>query len=362
MNGKRKNAMVIASSMAFTLPSFLQRTKNTVALTDSLVIAALQGVQGSAETMVQRISGIKIQEGKVSFVITLSPEMVKEKAEVEKACEQAVLNIPGVKQVSIIVTAEKPVQPTETKRAVWNTNPIPEVAKIIAISSGKGGVGKSTTAVNLARALVKRGFKVGLLDGDIYGPSLPKMLGIQQKPEIVDNKIIPLNVHGLKCISIGFLVGEDSAIIWRGPQATKALHQMLRDVAWGELDYLLIDMPPGTGDIHLSLVQQVPVNGAVIVTTPQEVALADARKSIDMFAKVNVPIIGIIENMSGFTDPDTGKTHFIFGEGGGHKLAEQTQSPYLGSVAIDMELRIASDNGTEYTDTHHVYHTLSLQL
>jgi len=246
-----------------------------------------------------------------------------------------------------------------TRSAIWNFTPVEGVSRIIAVASGKGGVGKSTTAVNLAYALARAGKRVGLLDADIYGPSVPRMTGLNAKPEVKDNRIIPLHSQGVAVMSMGFLVGGDSALVWRGPQLTKALHQMLRTVAWGNkeapLDILLIDMPPGTGDIHLSLVQQAPVDGAIIVTTPQEVAVADARKCIDMFRKVNVKILGVIENMSGFADPATGTVHAIFGEGGGKRLAESAGVPFLGEVPIDIGLRIASDTGAAFEDKAAIY-------
>ena len=326
--------------------------KKTV-LTEAEIISALKKVKDNDIDVIEAglISGIKINEGKISFVVTIKPQDKNSKAWLQQACEKAVSKISGVKSVVAIMTADKP----QIKPAVWNSNRISGIAKIIAVSSGKGGVGKSTTTVNLAHSLYKIGKKVGLLDADIYGPSIPKMLGINGQPEIKDNKIIPLVANGIKCMSIGFLVGEDSAVIWRGPQATKALNQMLRDVEWEELDYLLIDMPPGTGDIHLSLAQQVPVDGVVIVTTPQEVALADARKSIEMFKKVNVPIIGIIENMSGFVDKESGKTHYIFGEGGGKKLGLATGSPFLGTIPIDISLRESGDAGIVFPDDADYY-------
>ncbi len=246
-----------------------------------------------------------------------------------------------------------------TKKAVWNFTPIEGVARVYAVASGKGGVGKSTTAVNLAHALSNAGKRVGLLDADIYGPSLPRMMGINGKPDIKEGMIVPLKSHGIAVMSMGFLVGEDSALVWRGPQVTKALYQMLRQTAWGTkdtpLDVLIIDMPPGTGDTHLSLVQQAPINGAVIVTTPQDVAVADARKCIDMFQKVNVPIVGVIENMSGFTDPDSGKLHAIFGSGGGLRLARSCNVPFLGEIPIDMALREAADAGAPYSDARGFY-------
>lgn len=320
------------------------------------------------------ISGLAVNDGKVSFVITVSPSDIGNKSWLQEACEKAVKSVPGVKSVSVVMTAQtegkdagdgvRPVTPP--RRAVWNTEPLQNVSRIIAVASGKGGVGKSTTAVNIAHALGRLGKKVGVLDADIYGPSLPRMMGLDAKPDIIDNRIIPLMSHGIACMSMGFLIDEKSAIIWRGPQVTKALQQMLRDVVWGTsanpLDVLLIDMPPGTGDVHLSLAQQVPVNGVVIVTTPQDVAVADALKSIDMFHKVNVPIIGVIENMSGFTDPATGVTHAIFGTGGGRRLAAATSSPFLGGIPIDLSLREASDTGACYEDKLKYFSAIAEQL
>lgn len=375
------------------------------------ILNALRNVMDRGSDVVSRgmISAITINGSKVSFLITIDPRDKESKSWLEGACRNAVQSLPGVETVTAVMTAEVESRtrrresgeglqvasytlqeksdeergganatpprsegageakgamnsPPQYKRAIWNTNPIEGVACIIAVASGKGGVGKSTTAVNLAHAFTRLGKKVGLLDADIYGPSLPRMMGIGSKPDIVEGKIIPLMAHGIACMSMGFLIGEESAIVWRGPQVTKALQQMLRDVAWGRLDMLLVDMPPGTGDVQLSLAQQVPVNGAVIVTTPQDVAVADARKSIDMFSKVNIPILGIIENMSGFTDPVTGKTHAIFGEGGGRKLAEMADSKVLGSVPIDMHLRETSDSGRMYEDKTGTYSAIARQL
>ncbi len=318
------------------------------------------------------VSGLKVEGGKVSFLITVAPHEKDSKAWMQEACEKAVRDISGVEAVTVVMTAES-VPPSSAssaaqpaRRAVWNTEPLPHVKRVIAVSSGKGGVGKSTTAVNLAHAFAGLGKRVGLLDADIYGPSLPRMMGLDAKPEIADGKIIPLVAHGVACMSIGFMIGEETAVIWRGPQVTKALQQMLRDVAWGTgdapLDVLLVDMPPGTGDVHLSLAQQVPLGGAVIVTTPQDVAVADARKSIDMFRKVNVPILGVIENMSGFTDPATGQRHAIFGEGGGRRLAQEASALFLGEIPIDIALRAASDSGARYEAKARVYAAVAAHL
>jgi len=226
---------------------------------------------------------------------------------------------------------------------------LPGVKNTIAIASGKGGVGKSTVAVNLAVALAKDGASVGLIDADIYGPSIPLMLGSNDKPKVyqAENsvKMIPLESHGIKFMSIGLLVDDKAPIIWRGPMASGAIKQFMTDVDWGELDYLIFDMPPGTGDIQLTLVQTIPLTGAVIVTTPQEVSLIDARKALKMFERVNVPILGVIENMSYFIAPDTGKQYDIFGSGGGKQICDELNAPLLGGIPIDPRIRIGGDKG-----------------
>lgn len=226
---------------------------------------------------------------------------------------------------------------------------LPNVKHTIAIASGKGGVGKSTVAVNLALALSSLNLKVGLLDADIYGPSIPLMMGINNRPKIIQdngsNKMIPLENYGIKLMSIGFLIDEDNPVIWRGPMASGALKQFMSDVNWGELDYLIYDLPPGTGDIQLTLVQTIPLSGAVIVTTPQEVSLIDAKKGLKMFERVNVPVIGIVENMSYFIAPDTGTKYNIFGSGGGEKLANELNTKFLGGIPIDPRIREGGDNG-----------------
>lgn len=223
---------------------------------------------------------------------------------------------------------------------------VPGIDKVIAISSGKGGVGKSTVSVNVAIALARRGHRVGLIDADFYGPDVPRMMGVFERPSIdSDKRIIPLEAEGVRMMSIGFLVDRDAPAIWRGPIITKVLQQFLHDVAWGELDYLLVDMPPGTGDAQLSLVQQVMVSGAVIVTTPQEVAVGDALRGARMFDRVNVPVLGVVENMSGFIDPSTGMRHDLFGEGGGQRLADELGVPLLGQVPLQLGLAQAADLG-----------------
>ncbi len=293
------------------------------------------------------ISGMVIKEGKVGFVLTIEPQFKESKAYLREACEGAVAALPGVVSVTAVMTAQgsekippKPesgyAQPRE--RAVWNLTPVENVKRVIAVASGKGGVGKSTTALNVALAMARDGQRVGLLDADIYGPSLPRMLGLSGQPPIVDGKMTPPAAHGVECMSMGFITGDEVAIL-RGPMISKTLHQLLRFTRWGSLggnlDTLIVDMPPGTGDIHLSMMQQVPLAGAIIVTTPQEVAVMDARKCLKMFVKLNVPVLGIVENMSYFVEPATGKRMALFGEGGGRKLADEAGVKFLGEIPID---------------------------
>ncbi len=233
------------------------------------------------------------------------------------------------------------------KAANWNYNKIDGIAKIIAIASGKGGVGKSTTAVNIAASLAMNGQKVGLLDADIYGPSIPEMMGLARssQPETENGKIIPLESHGVKSVSMGMLVPRDQPLMWRGPMISKTVNQFLRGVNWGELDFLIVDMPPGTGDIHLSMIQQVPLDAAIIVSTPQEVALADARRCLMMFRRMNVPVLGIVENMSYFKDSVSGNITNIFGSGGVEKAAKELDSKILAKIPLEPSIVSACDNG-----------------
>jgi ATP-binding protein involved in chromosome partitioning len=249
--------------------------------------------------------------------------------------------VPGVQEVHVSITTK--VIAHSVQRGVQL---MPNVKNIIAVASGKGGVGKSTTAVNLALALAAEGAQVGLLDADIYGPSLPMMMGIDARPESEDGKTMePLENYGVQVMSIGFLVNADDAMIWRGPMATQALEQLLRQTNWRDLDYLIVDLPPGTGDIQLTLSQRVPMTGAVIVTTPQDIALLDARKGIKMFEKVGVPILGIVENMAMHVCSHCGHAEAIFGEGGGRRLAEQYGADYLGGLPLDIKIREQADGG-----------------
>jgi ATP-binding protein involved in chromosome partitioning len=254
----------------------------------------------------------------------------------------------GLKNISLNII-QKSSSKVSTHKDAKKDAILPGVKNTIAVASGKGGVGKSTVAVNLAVALAKDGASVGLIDADIYGPSIPLMLGSNDKPKVyqAENsvKMIPLESHGIKFMSIGLLVDDKAPVIWRGPMASGAIKQFMTDVDWGELDYLIFDMPPGTGDIQLTLVQTIPLTGAVIVTTPQEVSLIDARKALKMFERVNVPILGVIENMSYFIAPDTGKQYDIFGSGGGKQMCDELNAPLLGGIPIDPRIRIGGDKG-----------------
>ncbi|EJJ30621.1 Mrp/NBP35 family ATP-binding protein [Rhizobium sp. CF142] len=313
------------------------------------------------------VSDVFISDGKVYFSITVPAERAKELEPLRLAAERVIKEMPGVKGALVALTADKkaaanapaarpvpqadhshhghshaPQQPPRTAKIG-----VPGIGAIIAVASGKGGVGKSTTAVNLALGLQANGLRVGILDADIYGPSMPRLLKISGRPTQIDGRIInPMENYGLKVMSMGFLVDEETAMIWRGPMVQSALLQMLREVAWGELDVLVVDMPPGTGDAQLTMAQQVPLAGAVIVSTPQDLALIDARKGLNMFRKVEVPVLGIVENMSYFVAPDTGTRYDIFGHGGARREAERIGVPFLGEVPLTMNIRETSDAGT----------------
>ncbi|MDE1991581.1 MAG: Mrp/NBP35 family ATP-binding protein [Rhizobiaceae bacterium] len=312
------------------------------------------------------VSDVFISDAKVYFSITVPAERAKDLEPMRLAAERVIKEMPGVKGALVALTADKkagssapaarpaPPQPHAHPHAHAQQQPsrtgkigVPGIGSIIAVASGKGGVGKSTTAVNLALGLLANGLRVGILDADIYGPSMPRLLKISGRPTQIDGRIInPMQNYGLKVMSMGFLVEEETAMIWRGPMVQSALLQMLREVAWGELDVLVVDMPPGTGDAQLTMAQQVPLAGAVIVSTPQDLALIDARKGLNMFRKVEVPVLGIIENMSYFIAPDTGARYDIFGHGGARKEAERIGVPFLGEVPLTMGIRETSDAGT----------------
>ncbi|WP_367849158.1 iron-sulfur cluster carrier protein ApbC [Rhodoferax sp. WC2427] len=287
------------------------------------------------------IRGLSVQGADVRFGIELGYPAQSQHAALQAALVAAVQALPGVGQVSVTITTK--ISAHAVQRGVQL---LPGVKNIVAVASGKGGVGKSTTAVNLALALAAEGARVGLLDADIYGPSLPMMLGIQGKPESLDGKNMePMQNHGVQAMSIGFLVDQDQAMVWRGPMATQALEQLLRQTNWKDLDYLVVDMPPGTGDIQLTLSQRVPMTGAVIVTTPQDIALLDARKGIKMFEKVGVPILGIVENMAVHVCSQCGHVEHIFGADGGKKMAAEFGMDYLGALPLNLQIRVQADGG-----------------
>jgi ATP-binding protein involved in chromosome partitioning len=322
-------------------------------VTEAQVRAALGRVvdpdRGQDVVSAGMIEGLAIQGGKVQFAIAVRPEEGRTKENLRRACEAAVDALPGVLAVTAVLTAERQAPPGPKPAAGGRGQPLPGVGAIIAVASGKGGVGKSTVAVNLAAALGRSGLKVGLLDADIYGPSLPRLIGKSGKPATTpDGKaMIPHQAWGLKLMSVGFMLpNDDTPLIWRGPMATNLLQQMLRQVEWGELDVLVIDLPPGTGDVQLSLAQVVPVTGAVIVSTPQDIALMDARKGLAMFRKVDVPILGIVENMSFFCCPNCGHRTDIFAHGGARQAAAELKVDFLGEVPLHMEIRELSDAGT----------------
>jgi ATP-binding protein involved in chromosome partitioning len=287
------------------------------------------------------IKNLQITGAKASFDLELAYPAKSQLAAFSQRLAAAVKTVPGIDEVSIQTSIR--VASHAVQRGVQL---LPNVKNIIAVASGKGGVGKSTTAVNLALALAAEGATVGLLDADIYGPSVPMMMGVAGKPESLDGKNMePLENHGIQVMSIGFLVEPDQAMIWRGPMATQALDQLLRQTNWRDLDYLIIDMPPGTGDIQLTLSQRVPLTGAVIVTTPQDIALLDARKGIKMFEKVGVPILGIVENMAVHICSECGHAEHIFGQDGGRKMAAEYNMDYLGALPLDMQIRLQADGG-----------------
>ena len=287
------------------------------------------------------VKNLHISDGDVAFDVELGYPAKSQIPAFRKSLVAAAKSVVGVENVSVNMTVK--IASHSVQRGVQL---LPNVKNIIAVASGKGGVGKSTTAVNLALALASEGASVGLLDADIYGPSQPMMMGIEGRPESVDGKNMePMENYGIQVMSIGFLVAQDEAMIWRGPMATQALEQLLRQTNWKDLDYLIVDMPPGTGDIQLTLSQRVPMTGAVIVTTPQDIALLDAKKGIKMFEKVGVPILGIVENMAVHICSNCGHAEHIFGEGGGKKMAADYSMDYLGALPLDIQIRLQADNG-----------------
>jgi ATP-binding protein involved in chromosome partitioning len=337
-----------------------------MAVTEQQVLDALAAVRdpdkGGDIVSLGMVSGVVVRDGNVGFAIEVEPARGPRLEPLRKAAEAAVETLAGVVSVTAVLTAEaaprgappRPAPPHPHARAEAAARPAlaPGVRAIVAVASGKGGVGKSTVAANLALALKANGLSVGVLDADIYGPSMPRMLGISGRPRSADGRILqPMENYGVKCMSIGFLVPEDTPMIWRGPMVMSALQQMLRDVAWGELDIMIVDMPPGTGDAQLTMAQQVALAGAVIVSTPQDIALIDARRGLSMFNKVNVPVLGIIENMSYFLCPHCGERSDIFGHGGARREAARLGTDFLGEVPLDVAIRETSDEGKPITAT-----------
>ena len=348
-----------------------------MSVTQQQVLDALAKVaspRGVALTNADVLSPITVTDGKVFFSINVEATEARAWESVRAAAEAAVRGIPGINVAMIALTAERkagsaaPPPPHRHAQGVPNVaahrppqspaspmskqSDIPGIAAVIAVASGKGGVGKSTTALNLALGLRDLGLRVGLLDADIYGPSVPRLTGIRAKPELNDErKMIPIMRFGLAIMSIGFLVEEDTAMIWRGPMVMSAITQMLRDVAWGTLDVLVVDMPPGTGDAQLTLAQNVPLKGAIIISTPQDLSLIDARRGLAMFKKVNVPVLGIVENMSYFECPHCGTQSDIFGHGGARHEAERLGVPFLGEIPLHMSIRTTSDSGTPVVES-----------
>lgn len=289
------------------------------------------------------VQGLQITDlGDVSFILEINTQYMNEGIKLKEKAEDLVRKIPGVRAANVVLTAQRKMGTPRASR-----KKIPGIEHILVVASGKGGVGKSTTAVNLACALQQMALNVGILDGDVYGPSIPRLLGVNEKPESDDGKIItPLEAHGLKCMSMGFMIAEEMPAIWRGPMVQSAVQQMLHQVKWGQLDILIIDLPPGTGDVHLTLAQTVMLSGAVIVSTPQDLAFIDARKALEMFVKMDVPILGLVENMSFFLCPHCHGRSDIFEHGGVHQHALSLNIPLLAEIPLHMSIRETSEKGT----------------
>ena len=342
------------------------------------VLSGLSLPDGGNPVTRDMVRALSVEGGKVRFVLEAeSPEMAKRIETVRAAAEAMVARLPGVESVSVVLTAHGPAatqqkSPPDLKIGRHPTPqagpaPVSGVDRIIAVASGKGGVGKSTVSSNLAVALARQGRRVGLLDADIYGPSQPRMMGVSKRPASPDGKtIIPLQAHGVTMMSIGLMVDPAKAVVWRGPMLMGALQQMLGQVEWGRLDVLIVDLPPGTGDVQLTLCQKTQMTGALVVSTPQDVALLDARKAIDMFATLKTPVLGLIENMSTYVCPECGHEAHIFGHGGVRAEAEALCIPFLGALPLSLEVRIAGDGGTPIAAGHgaeaDAYGTLAARL
>lgn len=328
------------------------------ALTNEEILTTLAGITdpASGQDIVSAgmVSGLQVDDGHVLFALEVEAARGPQLEPLRQQAEAVIASLPGVRQVSAVLTAARnaPAEHPDAftigggrRKSATVENLAPGIRHIIAVASGKGGVGKSTVAVNLAVALAQSGLKVGLMDADIYGPSVPHMLGLSGRPDAVDGKLQPMTAHGLKVISMGMLVDAEAPMIWRGPMIQSAVRQFLADVNWGELDVLVVDMPPGTGDAQLTLVQKVPLSGAVIVSTPQDIALLDARKGLNMFRKTGVPVIGLIENMSVFVCPRCEHEEHIFGDQGARREAEKLACPFLGEIPLHIGVRQSGDAG-----------------
>jgi len=316
-----------------------------VSLTREAVLAALSSVQDpdlhKNIVALGFVKDVGIENGEVDFTIELTTPACPVRDQMKAEAEAAVMGVPGVRAARARMTANV------RTRGGFGRQAIAGIRNILAVGAGKGGVGKSTTSVNIAVSLARQGARVGLLDGDVYGPNIPQMLGCELQPEVTsDQKMIPPEAHGIKVLSMGMLVPKDQALIWRGPMLHSAVQQMMRDVAWGELDYLVVDLPPGTGDVSLSMAQSVPVAGAVVVTTPQGVSVSDVRKAVAMFRQLNIPVLGVLENMSHFICGHCQERTEIFGSGGGRKMAEELEIRFLGEVPIDTRVRVGGDEGS----------------
>tara|TARA_R110000868_G_scaffold4155_31_gene25560 strand:+ start:13896 stop:14996 length:1101 start_codon:yes stop_codon:yes gene_type:complete len=322
-------------------------------VTEAEIATALRSVKipGTDHNIVDAnvVSGMVLKDGHVQFALEIDPAQAELMEPVRKQAEQAVSGLSGVLSVTAVLTAHRPAEKpaAQPQQQQQPKKLLPQVGAIVAVASGKGGVGKSTTAANLAVAFRAMGLRTAMLDADIYGPSLPTMMGISGRPQSPDGKtIIPMEAHGITCMSIGFLVPQDTPMIWRGPMVMGALEQMMGDVQWGPQDILVVDMPPGTGDAQLTMAQRVPIAGAVIVSTPQDLSLIDAKKGLNMFRKVEVPVLGIVENMSYFLCPHCGERSDIFAHGGASQAATQMGVDFLGEIPLDMAIRSGGDDGT----------------
>ncbi len=322
----------------------LSGDKNSGAVTEKQVLDALATVM---DPDLQRdivslgfIKDLAIDGGEVSFTIELTTPACPVKQQMHDQAQSAVESLDGVASATITMTSQVP-----QRRGSGDKQAIPGVRNVLVVASGKGGVGKTTTAVNIALSLSQTGAKVGILDADVYGPNIPQMLGVEEEPTSDGNSIIPPSAYGIRVISMGLLMERDQPVIWRGPMLHSVVQQFLRDTQWGELDYLVVDMPPGTGDVQITLTQTVPLSGVVIVTTPSDVAVTDVRRGVQMFRQLDIPITGVVENMASFIAPDTGKEYFIFGKGGGEKVAQEYDIPYLGRIPIDPRIAEGGDTG-----------------